>query len=459
MDSSEAVAAAASGAELRILTIDDSQTTRRLICDALTSDGYDVDTASDGITAISKIKNQRYDLLTLDVEMPGLHGIEVLRIVRKIDPEIVVIMVTNLDSIQTALHCIRQGAYDYVTKPFTSEEMVLAVGRGIEQRRLSRENKRLVENLRKMNEELEEKVRLRTRSLEESAQQLQVYAHELEHKNTQLEEAYRKLKELDRLKSEFITIASHELRTPLVAIQGYNSILLGGRMGSLSDSQRRGLQISGENIQRLTNIVQDILDISRIDSTCLDLRPKVFDLGELVAQLRDEAAPLAERRKQTISVACRGPVPPVYADRNRIIQVFYNLILNAIRFTPDGGSITLGVTEPVPNAATHVEMWVSDTGIGIEEKYYEQVFERFFEIQPSEHHSSGTIEFRSGGSGLGLSIVKGIVEQHGGKVWVSSELTRGGIGSTFTFTLPRGDLTPLPQLEGEVRRDKPVLIG
>jgi signal transduction histidine kinase len=425
----------------KILVIDDSESMRNLISETLTGEGYSVDVATDGISAIRKIKSNPYDLITLDVEMPGLRGIEVLRIIKKIDAHICVIMVTSIASIQTAINAIRQGAYDYITKPFDTEDMILSIKRGLEQRHLFQENQRLMKHLQEMNEELERKVFDRTRKLEESKRQLQVYAEQLERKHRELEAAYAELKQLDQMKSEFITVASHELRTPLVAIQGYNSIMLKEKLGPLTERQKKGLLVSEANITRLANIVKDILDIARIDEKKLNLSRLPVDVNELLQQVTEEMRPLAEERNQQMSFLPGPNLPLVEIDKGRIIQVLTNLIMNAIRFTPDQGKIRLASTlyvspESDNSKNRYVQLMISDTGIGIPEEYYEKIFERFFEVQSSEYHSSGTTEFKSGGSGLGLSIVKGIVEEHGGKVWVTSELAIGGHGSTFFFILP-----------------------
>jgi signal transduction histidine kinase len=339
------------------------------------------------------------------------------------------------------------GAYDYITKPFDIAEVLLSVRHGLERRSLELENRRLVQHLTEMNQHLEEKVRERTaelelskRKVEESAARVEAANETLRETNQQLEAAYAELKELDRLKSEFITIASHELRTPLVSIQGYTSITLQGRLGPLNERQQHGLRIAETNIHRLVGIVNDILDIARLDAHKMHLRPRPFSVPELLAQMAEEMSLLAEMRHQSLAVA---PVQDAgacitLADRERVTQVLGNLISNAIRFTPDGGQLTLGCRclPARDGVRAEIEVQVSDTGIGIEPQYHERIFEPFFEVQSSEYHSSGSIEFRSGGSGLGLSIVRGIVQQHGGRVWVESE---PGKGSTFRFTLPAAE--------------------
>ena len=412
----------------KILVVDDSSTLRTMLAEALTEAGYSVQTAADGYDAIKRLKESKFDLVTLDIEMPGLGGIEVLRIAKRLDAETCVLMVTSLNALQAALGAIRMGAYDYITKPFDVEEVLISVRRGLERRQLQLENARLLHHLTDMNQKLEEKVRDRTAALNDANDALR-------ETNQQLERAYSELKELDRLKSEFITIASHELRTPLVAIQGYTNIILQGRLGPLNERQTSGLEVAETNIHRLVGIVNDILDIARLDSGRMKLRLGSFSVPDLLTQMSREMGVLADNRNQRLSVEENGRAAGLIAlaDRDRITQVLSNLVSNAIRFTPDHGEITLGCTRVDRDGQPMIEVWVRDTGIGIEPRYHQQIFEPFFEVQSSEYHSSGSIEFRSAGTGLGLSIVRGIVEQHGGKVWVESE---PGKGSTFRFTVP-----------------------
>jgi signal transduction histidine kinase len=414
-----------------ILVVDDSSSLRTVLAEALADAGFSVRTAEDGYAAIKRLKEARYALVTLDIEMPGLGGIEVLRIAKRLDPECCVLMVTSLNTLSAALDAIRMGAYDYITKPFEVEAVLASVRRGLERRSLQLENQRLLAHLTEANQALEVKVRDRTAQLAAANRQLEEANAALRETNRELEKAYQELKELDRLKSEFITIASHELRTPLVAIQGYTNIILQGRLGDLNERQRSGLQIAETNIHRLVAIVNDILDIARIDAHKLSLRPRPFGVHELLLQLKQEMQVLVDNRNQRMTVEEAAEPFVALADRDRVLQVLSNLISNAIRFTPDHGELLLGCRRA--DEAGLLEVWVRDTGIGIERQFHRRIFEPFFEVQASEYHSSGSIEFRSGGTGLGLSIVKGIVEQHGGRVWVESE---PGKGSTFRFTLP-----------------------
>lgn len=409
-----------------VLVVDDSPTICKSIAETLIAQGFDVTMVNSGMDAITALKRKKYLLVTLDVEMPGMAGIDVLRIIKVFDPDLVVIMVSGLSALQTALHAIRLGAYDYINKPFDPEDLLLTVQRALKQRSLVMENRKLILDLQSLNENLEALVRQRTEELEKAHQQLLINHEELE-------SAYTKLKELDELKAKFIAIASHELRTPLTTIQGFAELLVSNRMPS-PDQQRRALQSIEKNVERLSGIVTQITDIARLREKKLYFRREAVEPCDLIRTVVDEMQPFVEQRSQTLQVRVGKEIPTLEADPVRIRQVITHLVLNAIRFTPDQGRIEVGVSRE----NTEVRISVSDTGIGIEEDQKQKIFDEFYEAAPYMHHHSGTIQFKSGGIGLGLSVVKGIIEEHGGKIWVESERSRGGSGSTFHFTLPLG---------------------
>ena len=401
-----------------ILVVDDSALMCKTIADLLTSNGYDVTEVYDGLDAITAVKNKRFHLVTLDVEMPKMAGIEVLRILKKMDPDLCVIMVSGQSSLQTALQAIRQGAYDYISKPFEPEDMLFSVQRAVKQRSLLLENRRLIEDLRSLNENLENLVRKRTRELLES--------------NEQLEAAYMQLKELDALKVKFIMIASHELRTPLTTLRGYAGWLASRQR--TPEQQSIALAAMEKSIERLVGVVSEITDIATLREKRMFLHKESVDLSRIIGIVVHEMRPFLEERRQALVLEIEDTLPAVYADKARVHQVLSNLVLNAVRFTPDGGRITIGASKSDSNGFAHIR--ITDTGIGIREDQLDKIFQEFYEAAPSEHHHSGTIQFQSGGIGLGLSVVRGIIEEHGGRIWAESTKTPGEKGSTFHFLLP-----------------------
>ncbi|MFO0582457.1 MAG: ATP-binding protein [Anaeromyxobacter sp.] len=252
---------------------------------------------------------------------------------------------------------------------------------------------------------------------------------ELQDKNRALEDSYAKLKELDRLKSNFLATMSHELRTPLTSVIGYSEMMLEGLGGPLTAEQREYLGIIMEKGENLLQLITSILDISKIEAGRVRLVLSEVDPGQLMRDAVATILPLA--RKKGLKVACEpGELPRIQADRDKIRQSLVNLASNAVKFTPPGGAITVTAQLlPPETLAIHV----TDTGIGIAEEHISRVFDVFYQVD-----GSSTREY--GGAGLGLAIVKSFAEAHGGDVKVRSE---PGRGSTFSLHLPiRGVLAP-----------------
>ncbi|RMF26041.1 MAG: PAS domain S-box protein, partial [Chloroflexi bacterium] len=247
--------------------------------------------------------------------------------------------------------------------------------------------------------------------------------------------------EADRAKSEFVSTVSHELRTPMTAIKGYTDLLYAGAVGPINAEQKRFLQIIKSNTDRLTALINDLLDISRVETGRVRFEPKPVQVGEVIADVVNALAGQAEVKHQTLTYEVMGGLPEIMGDRDRLNQVLTNLVSNAIRYTPEGG--TIEVRAYLVEGAVRVD--VRDTGIGIAPEDLGRIFERFYRADhPMVQETSGT--------GLGLPIVKMFVEMHGGRVWVESEL---GKGSTFTFILP----VPTQTKEDEGYRPTPHLMA
>jgi len=246
--------------------------------------------------------------------------------------------------------------------------------------------------------------------------------HELQDKNHALEESYAKLKELDRLKSNFLATMSHELRTPLTSVIGYSEMMLEGLGGPLTAEQREYLGIIMEKGENLLQLITSILDISKIEAGRVRLILAEADPSQLMRDAVATVLPLA--RKKGIRVSCEpGELPRIHCDREKVRQCLVNLCQNAVKFTPADGRISVGArVEPGELLAIRVQ----DTGIGIPPEHRERVFDVFYQVD-----GSSTREY--GGAGLGLAIVKSFAEAHGGGISVGP---RDGGGSIFTLTLP-----------------------
>ncbi|HUJ18953.1 MAG TPA: HAMP domain-containing sensor histidine kinase [Nitrospirota bacterium] len=230
-----------------------------------------------------------------------------------------------------------------------------------------------------------------------------------------------KLKEVDRMKSDFYALMSHELRTPLASIQEGTNLLLEGLGGEIAERQRRLLTIIAEESKRLIEQVSSLLDLSKLEAGMLAYNFSRAELRPLIAKAVEEVAPLAEAKKISIEQAvCE--LPPVLMDGERILQVLRNLIGNALKFTPPGGVVC--ISAHLNDGGVSVS--VADTGFGIPKPHLTEIFDKY---RQAAHKGSGPLR----GTGLGLAIVKHIIQAHGGKVWAESE---PGGGSIFTFILP-----------------------
>ncbi len=241
----------------------------------------------------------------------------------------------------------------------------------------------------------------------------------LQQRTAELERMYRVLEQMDRAKSLFLDVSAHELRSPLTTAKGYAQML---QWKTQNDPEVQGM-VQGllKGIERMTEIVTNMLDVSRIDSQALRPVPEWTHIAPLVLRVRKQFQDALQERNLTLTTDGLNELPPVYADPDLLFKVFYHLIMNAIKYTPDGGQITVyGRTVEEDGTAPELEIVVEDSGIGIASEHHIAIFEKFFQIGEVMFHSSGKTKFKGGGAGLGLAIARGVVEAHGGRIWVES---------------------------------------
>jgi PAS domain S-box-containing protein len=285
-----------------------------------------------------------------------------------------------------------------------------------------------------------------------------------------LEQSTRELERLNRMKDSFLGVASHELKTPLTVIIGYAELLLGEMAGKLDAAVLPMVQHISDAAERLSAIVRDMVDVSLLDSQRLRLKRQPTDLNGLVRKAVAELEYFISQRRQALVLDLAASLPPVNCDGGRIFQVLTNLVVNAIKFTPDQGTITIETrtayrpgsnpelfgdgrgkpAAPGQHQPTHVEIVVRDTGIGIAPKDQQHVFDKFFEVGNIEEHFTGKTAFKGKGTGLGLTIAKGIVAMHRGEIRVESPGHDARLcpGSAFHVVLPLqapADGTPDPE--------------
>ncbi|HUG35120.1 MAG TPA: GAF domain-containing protein [Anaerolineales bacterium] len=234
--------------------------------------------------------------------------------------------------------------------------------------------------------------------------------------------------EVDRLKSEFVATVSHELRTPMTSIRGYVDVLLMGAAGALNENQAHFLKIVKSNTERLNILVNDLLDISRLESGRVTLSPQALDMREVAEDIIGDVLRRSQEENKPVALSLDAPkkLPPIIGDSERVRQILANLVDNAYHYTPENGTITVHIHKP--NGSNEVQVDVKDTGVGIALGDQSRVFDRFYR---GEH----PLVLATPGTGLGLSIVKELVEMHKGRIWVKSTGVPGE-GTTFSFTLP-----------------------
>ena len=390
----------------KVLLVDDNPMNLGVVADYLGEQGFTILIARDGQSALEKASFAHPDIILLDVMMPGMDGFETCRRLKE-DPAtrpIPVIFMTALSETAHKVTGFEAGAVDYVTKPIQQEEV----------------QARLVTHLRlhELTEHLEALVQQRT---------------------AELEQAYQRLERLDQAKSDFISVVSHELRTPLTIIDGYSQVLKDDALIRQHEQLQGQVDSILVGAKRMLEIINLVVDATRIDQGGINLHPEPISLYEVGTWAMLHFRQATQERQMQVSVDGLAQAPEVRADPDLLRRIFIQLLSNAIKYTPDGGSITL--TAQAASGAdgqAEVEIVVSDTGIGINPDEQELIFEKFYRVEKASLHTSSTTRFKGGGPGLGLSIVRGIVQAHGGRVWVESpgQDEQTCPGSRFVIRLP-----------------------
>ena len=241
----------------------------------------------------------------------------------------------------------------------------------------------------------------------------------LQKRTIELEETNKLLVQMERTQASFIDVSAHELRTPLTMVYGYGQMV---ESKAENDPELAPLAKGIlDGYDRMAEVVNSMLDVFRIDSKTMDIIPETLQLNPIILQVRDGFEDALRERKLELHLKGLETLPDIFADPDLLKKAFYHLIVNAIKYTPDGGSITVsgGIVEDNPDVP-ELEITVEDTGIGIASEHQEFIFEKFYQTGDVRLHSSGKTKFKGGGPGLGLAIVKGAIRAHKGRVWVES---------------------------------------
>jgi len=312
--------------EARILVVDDEEGIRDFLFKALPRMGrFYVELAGSAEEALKKIEQGNFDLVLTDLKMPNTDGLKLVDEITKSKPEVLTVLMTGYGTIDSVLEAMKRGASDYLTKPFNLEEMAVRIQKVLEQRQRF--------------------VKLRDFAI-------------------QLERANQELRKIDEMKSEFISVASHELRTPLAAIKNAVHLILNRKTGEINDTQAKFLSMAERNINRLTHILNDLLDLSRIESGKIQMKIEELDLKGPIEFILSSLKPQAEGKSIQLNMEVPQELPSVYADRGQIEQILMNLIGNAVKFTPEGGRVSV-LARPWNGEGSMVAISVQDSGIGI----------------------------------------------------------------------------------------------
>jgi signal transduction histidine kinase len=430
----------------KLLVVDDEESVAVTMGAILEMDGYDVSMSTSGADALRKLHETSFDLVLTDLRLDDVDGLSIVSEVCKVQPDTVSIILTGYASLESAIKALREGAYDYLIKPCDVDELRAVVARGIERRQLGITLKARLTDLEVANATIHDLNRDLQRRVDDATASLQQRMDELASANDEIATLYRsaqehvqQLQDLDRLKSRFLSMASHELKTPLTSISGLAQVLLrrlqrrldqghpsASEWGEETRAHIERLELLNSQTARLGRLVDELLDVSRIESGKLEFHLEPVAVGQLVQDVASRLQLTTSQHEIAVDLTRAGEAP-LAADRDHLEQVLDNLVSNAIKFSPDGGRIDVGVVERPDN----VELSIHDRGVGIPKHQLDAVFGLFYQAEDP-------VSRRTGGMGLGLYISKEIITRHGGRIWAESE---PGAGTTFYVALPK---SPIP---------------
>lgn len=379
-----------------LLVIDDEEVMRDSCSQVLQREGYAVELAADGMAGLELLGKTKPEVVLMDLKMPGLCGTELIRRVREMDSRAAIIVITGYASVGSAVEMMKEGACDYLPKPFTPAELHAAVRRGIN--RVVRQK-----------------------------------------------DAAAILKQQEMAQERFVTIVSHELRSPLNNAQQYLEAMLAGAVGDVQGEQRKVLERISSSVHGLIGLIHDWLNVARIRSGRITGASAPVAMDALIRETAESLRPQAEMKEVAVQVELAASDLMVLGDKRCLEQMLSNLLDNAVKYSQSRGVVSVKVKE---EEGEMVKIEVRDAGRGIAEADLPYVFDDFFTIGTGGHDDDVH------GYGMGLAIVKQIVEMHSGSVQVSS---RVGEGTMFVIFLPR--ITRPPKPEVEVPAEVPKEVG
>lgn len=375
--------------DIKILLIEDEQDIRESYVDMLKFLGLKAEAAENGIEGLKKLEQNNFEIVMTDLNMPEMDGMETMRRIKKKNKEIEVIVITGFATIENAISAMKQGAFDYITKPVSFEHVKIVLNKCIQKIQAQRENV------------------------------------ELRDSNTQL-------RELNELKDKFITITNHELRTPMAVLRGYIDLLDMEITELGNDEMDEYIGIINNTLTEMMSMIDSMHDLSSLKNFVTSNEKHLFDINDLLHDVVKENKIFFHKRRIRLSQELNSKPIYVRADEKMIRKAVRELLQNALKYTKEDGEVILSSKDV--DSRQQVFITVSDNGIGIPADKLELIFEPFYEVQDVLHHSTSKTDFMGGGIGMGLSLVKEIVEANEGEVVVESV---PGKGSAFIIILPK----------------------
>lgn len=403
-----------------VLVVEDNPEMNQFVCEILGRD-YQIAAAFNGEQGLEQALTLHPDLILSDVMMPEIDGDRLVSLLRS-NPDfadVSIIMLTAKDDDDLRVQLLREGVQDYLMKPFSVEELRARVGNAVA--------------IKRVRDLLQQELASQSSDVEVLASELALHKRELEAALILQQQQSEELIKANQIKDEFLSIVSHELRTPLNSILGWTQLL---RTRKLNETmQNKALETIERNAKQQVNLIDDILDVSRIIRGKIRLKLRPVNLIPIVEAALDTILPTAESKGIQVDFNFDPAVALVSGDSDRLQQVAWNLFSNAVKFTPNGGSVSVAIAQ----TDSYITLQVQDTGIGINLDFLPHIFEGFRQADSSTTRAYG-------GLGLGLTIVRHLVELHGGKVQALSE--GEGQGATLIVQLP---ILPKPPQEQAVQ--------
>ncbi|OHD12106.1 MAG: hypothetical protein A2Y34_03435 [Spirochaetes bacterium GWC1_27_15] len=397
-----------------ILYIEDEPTNRLVLKKFLEPKGYKVFEADDGLNGIELALKEKIDLILLDINMAGMNGYEIATKIKSIErlKDIPLVAFTANVMKKAKERALIAGCDGYITKPIEGISFIKKIEDYLSGKKDFIPPEMIPELMKEHN--------------------LQLVEH-LEKEIRELKRLNDDLQELDKLKSDFISIASHELRTPLVTIIGYVGLLLSKRLGNLDIEHEKILRVVERNSKRLERIVKDIFTLSLIENKIPFMEIRNCNPIAIIKTVLEDVALILANRELEAKLYVEGDISQIECDEDKISQAISNIINNSVKFTEDGGKIDVFVKFPSDkvvekyglNPELYIDIIIEDTGIGIPRDKLNKVFDPFVELADIEKHHTSETEFMGGGTGLGLSICRGIIEKHNGYIWAENKEPKG----------------------------------